>query len=211
VITKTKMSVVHLLNENCVKELSNFTKTFAFEASELMALYYTPVIVLFGIVGNILSVIVFLTTDLRKISTSIYLAVLGIIDTCFLLGSFVAWLQYFDIDIYSKYFFCKFFTFMSGFCSFLSNWIIAAFTIERFIAVVYPLKRRTKCTKEQACIVLARLFLCGAFVCIPFATFVSPRKNSENIDDYICDVVEMHKVRFEVSDIFNQRGHCQNC
>jgi hypothetical protein len=209
-INETKESlrvITKMSDENDVKEFSNFTRTFAFEAGQFMARYFTPGVVFLGSAGNILSVIVFLTTDLRKMSTSIYLAALGISDTCFLFGSFVAWLQFFDIDIYSKYFFCKFFTFMSVFCTFLSNWIIAAVTIERFTAVVYPLKRRTECTKEQACVVLARLFLFGPFICIPFAIFVSPRKYLENIDDYICDFADKNTVRFEVSDNFNQRSH----
>jgi hypothetical protein len=177
-------------------ELSNFTKTFAYQVGEFMAHYYTPGVVLFGSIGNILSVIVFLKTKLRFLSSSYYLAALGINDTCFLLGSFVAWLDYLNIDIYNKNYYCQFFTFMSGLCTFLSVWIVVAFTVERFIAVVYPLKRQTMCTVKRACMVLSGLFSIGSLICIPYAVFASPRY-SEFVNDNICNVADKHEVRFD--------------
>jgi len=43
--------------------------------------YFTPVIVAIGLFGNIVSLIVFLSTRMRKTSASVYLASLAIADT----------------------------------------------------------------------------------------------------------------------------------
>jgi hypothetical protein len=177
-------------------EFMNFTKTFQYEIGEFMTYYYTPGVVLFGVVGNILSVIVFLKTKLRFLSSSCYLAALGINDTCFLLGTFVAWLNFFNINIYDENYYCQFFTYMSGLCCFLSAWLVVAFTVERFIEVVYPLKRETMCTVKRACIVSSGLVLIGTLICIPFAVFASPRY-SEYVDEATCNVGDKYEVRFD--------------
>jgi hypothetical protein len=201
-MTVNKMSEIILTGNNIYvshdteNELSNFTKTFAYQVGDFMAHYYTPGVVLFGSIGNILSVIVFLKTKLRFLSSSYYLAALGINDTCFLLGSFVAWLDYLNVDIYNKNYYCQFFTFMSGLCTFLSVWIVVAFTVERFIAVVYPLKRPTMCTVKRACVVLSGLFSIGSLICIPYAVFASPRY-FEFVNDNICNVADKYEVRFK--------------
>jgi hypothetical protein len=171
----------------------DFTDTFAFKVGDFMSHYYTPAVVFVGSVGNILSVIVFFKTKLRKLSSSYYLAALAISDTCFLLGTFVSWLNYVNIDIYNQNFYCQFFTYTSGLCSFLSVWFVVGFTVERFIAVLYPLRRQTMCTVKRACTILGVLFVIGALVSVPLFVFASP-KFSEYINDYICDVVDEYKV-----------------
>lgn len=62
--------------------------TIAYEYSKNLAMflsiYFIPVITVFGSVGNILSVMVFLRTKLKKLSSSYYLAALAIFDTGYL-------------------------------------------------------------------------------------------------------------------------------
>lgn len=62
--------------------------TVAYEYSKkfamFLSLYFIPVITVFGTVGNILSVMVFLRTKLKKLSSSYYLAALAIFDTGYL-------------------------------------------------------------------------------------------------------------------------------
>lgn len=166
---------------------------FAYKIGDLLTHYYTPALVFVGSVGNILSVIVFFKTKLRKLSSSYYLAALGISDTCFLVGAFVSWLNYININIYNKNYYCQFFTYISGLCSFLSVWFVVAFTVERFIAVLYPLKRQTMCTVKRACTVLIGLFILGCTVSIPNFIYAAP-VYSVYINDYVCDVREEYKV-----------------
>lgn len=167
---------------------------FAYKVGDFLTHYYTPALVFVGSIGNILSVIVFFKTKLRKLSSSYYLAALGISDTCFLLGAFVSWLNYININIYNKNYYCQFFTYMSGLCSFLSVWFVVAFTVERFIAVLYPLKRQTMCTVKRACTVLVGLIILGCIVSIPCFLYAAPIY-SEYVNDFVCDVREEYKVR----------------
>ena len=47
-------------------------------------LYVTPIIIFVGLIGNITSFFVFLTTSLRHLSSSVYLAALALADSGFL-------------------------------------------------------------------------------------------------------------------------------
>lgn len=180
-------------NNSNNSDFNGYAMTFAFRLGDFLAHYYTPTLVLFGSIGNILSVIVFFKTKLRKLSSSYYLAALGISDTCFLIGAFASWLNYVNINIYNQDYYCQFFTYLSGLCSFLSVWFVVAFTVERYIAVLYPLKRQTMCTVKRACMVLTGLIIVGCLVCIPYFVYAAPIY-SDYVNDYICDVREEYKV-----------------
>jgi 7 transmembrane receptor (rhodopsin family) len=171
----------------------DFGLSFAYKVGDFLTHYYTPALVFVGSIGNILSVIVFFKTKLRKLSSSYYLAALGISDTCFLIGAFVSWLNYININIYNQNYYCQFFTYISGLCSFLSVWFVVAFTVERFIAVLYPLKRQTMCTVKRACSVLIGLFLLGCVISVPYFVYAAPQY-SDYLKDYVCDVREEYKV-----------------
>ncbi|XP_053956244.1 neuropeptides capa receptor [Anastrepha ludens] len=149
--------------------------------------YYVPVLVCTGSLGNILSVFVFFKTKLRKLSSSFYLAALAVSDTCFLLGLFMQWLNFVDIDIYNRDFFCQFFTFFSNLACFCSAWFVVAFTVERFIAVGYPLRRQTMCTVRRAKIVIFALTAWGCLHCTPYwissTTLYSPK-----LETVLCDM-----------------------
>lgn len=178
---------------NPQQEPPNYGLTLAFFIGDVLTHYYTPGLVLVGSIGNILSVLVFFKTKLRKLSSSFYLAALGISDTCFLIGAFISWLNYVNIKIYNQEYYCQFFTYFSGLCSFLSVWFVVAFTVERFIAVLYPLKRQTMCTVRRAKIVLCCLIVLGAIISTPYLIYSAPIF-SEGMNDYVCDVREEFRV-----------------
>lgn len=130
--------------------------------------YYTPAIVVVGSIGNILSVVVFFRLKLRKLSSSFYLAALGISDTIFLLTNSSTWIttdhlgEYGIIEIV-----CKLSNYLCGVSSVLSSWFVVAFTVERFIAVLYPLKRQTMCTVRRARVISLALLAGGLLHCLP--------------------------------------------
>lgn len=169
-------------------------ETFAEHLGFLLTLYYTPLLICVGIMGNILSVLVFFKTKLRKLSSSYYLAALGISDTFFLLSIFTSWLSYMEIDVYSTNVYCQFFTYFAGLCSFLSVWFVVAFTVERFIAVVYPLKRQTMCTVRRAKIVLVCLIAMGSFINMPYLLCSGPVPAPDAVNITICDIREEYRV-----------------
>ncbi|XP_014273511.1 thyrotropin-releasing hormone receptor [Halyomorpha halys] len=113
--------------------------------------YYLPTVILFGLIGNILSCIVFLSTHLKMRSSSYYLAALSTADFGFLLSISFVWLNNnFGIQVYNTNGWCQGLVYLSSVCSFLSVWLIVSFTVERFIAVQYPLHRPRMCTVHRA-------------------------------------------------------------
>ncbi|XP_050098279.1 neuropeptides capa receptor-like [Anopheles aquasalis] len=176
-------------------------QTFFYYAEVLSVInfYYVPALVLFGSIGNVLSVLVFFKTKLRKLSSSYYLAALGLSDTFYLIGQFVAWLNLIDVKIYIQEICCRFFTFSSTLCCFLSVWFVVAFTVERFIAVMYPLKRQTMCTVKRAKIVIVALTICGFLISLPIFFFASPQFSAP-MNETLCDIVQEYK---EQAAVFN--------
>ncbi|XP_026674747.1 thyrotropin-releasing hormone receptor-like isoform X2 [Ceratina calcarata] len=113
--------------------------------------YYIPSIILLGLVGNLLSCIVFLNTHLRVRSSSYYLAALATADFGFLVSLLFVWLNNaLGWRVFNKDGWCETLVYVSAVCSSLSVWLIVAFTVERFIAVQYPLHRPHICTIARA-------------------------------------------------------------
>ncbi|XP_036339968.1 cysteinyl leukotriene receptor 1-like [Rhagoletis pomonella] len=164
--------------------------------------YYVPVLVCTGSLGNILCVCVFIKTKLRKLSSSFYLAALAVSDSCFLLGLFMQWLNFVDIDIYNRDFFCQFFTFFSNLACFCSAWFVVAFTVERFIAVGYPLKRQTMCTVRRAKIVIVALTVWGSVHCTPYWISSKPLY-SPKLDTVLCDMNPEYKYFMTLMNYFD--------
>uniref|UniRef100_A0A182WM51 G-protein coupled receptors family 1 profile domain-containing protein n=1 Tax=Anopheles minimus TaxID=112268 RepID=A0A182WM51_9DIPT len=190
-----QQTTVHPVPDATLQPVHDFDQqTFVYYAEVLSVInfYYVPALVLFGSIGNVLSVLVFFKTKLRKLSSSYYLAALGLSDTFYLIGQFVAWLNLVDLKIYIQEVCCRFFTFSSSLCCFLSVWFVVAFTVERFIAVLYPLKRQTMCTVRRAKIVIFALTIAGIFISLPIFFFASPQF-SASMNDTICDIVQEYK------------------
>ncbi|XP_044014639.1 thyrotropin-releasing hormone receptor [Aphidius gifuensis] len=152
--------------------------------------YYTPVLVLFGSFGNCLSVYIFFSTKMRRVSSSWYLSALAISDTFFLLSIFITWLNIIGVGIFNLPGYCQFFVYLSTLCSFLSVWFVVTFTIERFVAVRYPLKRQSMCTVTRAKILLIILSLFGLIICCPVLWFSSPIKMDIKTNTTICILVK---------------------
>ena len=136
-------------------------------------IYLTPLIILLGLVTNTLSLLVFLCTYLTKHSSSIYLASLAIADNGFLLSLAISWLSWINIDLVHRPVICQLTLYMGSVSSFLSVYYVMAFTVERFIAVNFPLKRHVMCTVKRAKIVCFLLALFAlAFYSYPLWTNV---------------------------------------
>lgn len=176
-----------------ISNFSNNTQTD--EIVFFLQTYYLPFIIIAGSVGNILSVLVFFKTKLKKLSSSYYLAALAISDTGFLIVVMFNWLSNLEVQLYNKPGWCQLFQFLTALFIFLSVWFVVAFTVERFIAVMYPLKRQTMCTIKRAKLVLSVLSIFGVVFCSPVLVFSSVVWN-DNKNMYQCDLLIEYKVRF---------------
>ncbi|XP_029160713.1 thyrotropin-releasing hormone receptor-like isoform X2 [Nylanderia fulva] len=144
--------------------------------------YYTPILVHFGLLGNCLSVCVFFGTKLRYSSSSIYLGALAISDTIFLVTIFVVWLSMVHVDLFNRWGFCQFFIYLSTLCSFLSVWLVVTFTVERYVAVKWPLRRQSLCTVSRAKAVVIGLTALAIPICSPVLLFSTSNGNATGCD-----------------------------
>lgn len=120
-------------------------------ALDYSRLYYIPCIIILGLVGNILSCMVFLNTHLKMRSSSYYLAALATADFGFLFSLLLVWLSNtWGWEVFNKAIWCESVVYVSSVCGSLSVWLIVAFTVERFIAIQYPLHRPHMCTISRA-------------------------------------------------------------
>ena len=125
--------------------------------------YVSPIIIIFGSIGNIISIFVFSQKDLRSKSTSVLLIALGIVDTILLnAGLLPLWIsEVIDIDIITLTAVgCKlhlFFAFTPIYCS---AWILVAITIERLFAVVSPIRSREIFSHRRAVYLVIIIIVC---------------------------------------------------
>ena len=159
--------------------------------------YYIPSIILLGLVGNLLSCVVFLNTHLRIRSSSYYLAALATADFGFLITLLLVWLNNtIGWKVFNKDGWCETLVYVSAVCSSLSVWLIVAFTVERFIAVQYPLHRPHICTIARAkTIVLVLVILALASHSYSFVTAgVVTSRDGEEYCDLKAEYLETMKI-----------------
>lgn len=131
--------------------------------------YITPVLLCIGIVGNVLSLKVFLSRNMRNLSASAYLSALSISDLlallCYVL---VDWLRRASLHLgvnlslvrmFDAHGLCQVQMYLSYVTRFVSAWIIVTFTMERYIGVCHPLKRRSLCVNRSAQRVLIAMII----------------------------------------------------
>ena len=120
-------------------------------ANKFLLMHVPPVLLLLGTFGNIFSFII-LAKNMFKVSTYSYLAVLAIMDMLVLyIGLLRLWLSNFSLDILLlSDSMCKVVNFLAFVSSDTSVWLIIAVTVERFIAVNFPLRAPRMCNARRA-------------------------------------------------------------
>lgn len=127
-----------------------------YRVSKSILIYVLPVIIIVGTIGNILSFIIWMKRRLRRTSTFFYLAMLAVSDTVFLIISGLktwvriwSYVELLHVSIIS----CKVITFIVHSSLHISAWLIVAVTIERFLAVWFPLRANGMCSFRRVKIV----------------------------------------------------------
>lgn len=149
--------------------------------------YYILAIILLGLVGNLLSCVVFLKTHLKLRSSSYYLAALATADFGFLMSLLLVWLNStVGWRVFNNDGWCETSMYVSSVCGSLSVWLIAAFTVERFIAVQYPLHRPHMCTVARAKMII-RVLTIFALASHSYS-FVTAGVVQNQDGDEVCDL-----------------------
>lgn len=119
----------------------------------------SPIMYAFGFPGNILSCILWMQPRMRH-SSGIYLAALGFVDLAFLLlhvlfECHTTW----GVEMFDKPVWCETIPIFFMAAQYLSPMLVLAFTVERFIGILFPSKRQQFCTPARARIVSGSLGL----------------------------------------------------
>lgn len=123
---------------------------------------FSPVVLGLGVAGNLTSFAALLRPVLRLRASSLYLRTLCVVDTgALLFGLLPIWLIHLTgYDVTTQHdAICKLRNFLFYSFSDASVWLICAFTVDRFIAVVFPFKKRSWCTRKHARIAVAIVLL----------------------------------------------------
>ena len=149
--------------------LQEATSLWTYKAGLLLQRYCLPVIILFGLVGNTLSLLVMLQPQNRKISCCVYMAGLAVSDNGALLTMTYFWVV---TDGYPQPwtdFSCKLWVYIVLLTTAGSAFILVVMTADRCLAIRFALKARVWCTAYRAKIGLAITVGCVAIVYIPIA------------------------------------------
>ncbi|EGT55193.1 hypothetical protein CAEBREN_26264 [Caenorhabditis brenneri] len=98
-------------------------------------IYILPLIVVFGLSGNVISLVTIFHSRLRRVNANIYLIVLTLADSVFLTGILMIC---FKVD-WIAYEYCVGLEYVLMTASYISSWSTAALTIERYLAIAHPL------------------------------------------------------------------------
>ena len=133
---------------------SGYYYTSSIIFSSKLFLFTSVAFVIMGIIGNFINIIV-MSQYLRKYSSSVYIFILAISDSAYLISTFLGGLlkplkcYYFKetrIDFVNhNNFACQLFQYLMDLFSDYSSMIILCFSIERFIAVCKPIKVKVIC------------------------------------------------------------------
>ena len=119
--------------------------------------YLPPVLITIGIIGNVLAFVVLKNPKFRKQSTCVYMRALACFDSYTLIVHTLQryLLQMFPDPFWSLGdFFCKEYLFLGYLAWTISHWTIVLMTIDRFIAVRFPLQSSAICTTSRAKILI---------------------------------------------------------
>ena len=153
-----------------------------------------------GLVGNLLSCVVFLNTHLKMRSSSYYLAALAAADFGFLATLLLVWLNSnVGIQVFNKDGWCQGLVYISSVCGFLSVWLIVAFTVERFIAVQYPLHRPHMCTVSRAKAIVGCLVVIALLS--HMYSFVTAGLVTQEDGTEVCDMLEEYRETMRIINI----------
>lgn len=117
-----------------------------YSSTAAIEIYYFPTLVIFGAIGNCLTIRVFLSKEWRKAPSSVYLTALAITNTLYLIYLCLNWMELMGYMRIDRPGLCHFALYLSMLLANLSVWFVVAFTVERFAAVCHPLRSKSICT-----------------------------------------------------------------
>ena len=112
--------------------------------SDLLKMFFSPMLLLFGLAGNIISIAIFRASSMKKHATFRYLTLLSIIDVCSLyIGCTQITLEvYFGVNVrLLSELSCRVHSFLVYFFTHFSSILLACMSIDRTVAIMLKTKK----------------------------------------------------------------------
>ena len=149
-----------------------------YKAAIIIQEYVTPFIVILGLVGNTLSGLVVFQKHNRPVTCYFYMGVLAVTDSVFLACSLFHWslidIGKVDIPYSTHETFCNVLLTINGISALSGTYIILAMTLDRLIAVKWPLKSLTWSTMKRARVTAICLIILAFLVKLPYGWITKP-------------------------------------
>ncbi len=135
----------------------------------IVKFYIWPLLVLFGLTGNCLSILVLTRRRLIRTSTNNYLTVLAVFDSCYLIFTLI--LNFGSHSTFSNNFLIKNVLFflrpLADFSSNTATWLIVCFTLERTLAVARPIYAKRTCSVRRSRHLISILLVICFLITLP--------------------------------------------
>ena len=164
---------------------------------DMLQLYLSPFLVFLGTLGNILSITVLLRKRMRSTSIYNFLVILALADTTVLwVSCFKTWIRRltgYELMHHSVTT-CKLINILFLSSCYLASWTIVLMTIERFLAVWYPLRHKSIWSLRQTRMVaLGTVILAYGINLHVVWTFDHIEEDNRTFCTYIQDMTFMKK------------------
>jgi hypothetical protein len=135
----------------------------------IVKFYIWPLLVLFGLTGNCLSILVLTRRRLIRTSTNNYLTILAAFDSCYLI--FTLLLNIGSHPRFIQYPFTETFVYLirplADFSSNTATWLIVCFTLERTLAVAKPIYAKRTCSVRRSRHLICTLLIICFLITLP--------------------------------------------
>lgn len=146
------------------RQNATVTETSWISAARFIRFYGIPVVVIFGLLGNTLTLLVYCSKSMKKPKCVIYLTTIAVVDNVFLLVLATTWLNEYIYNIMTLKVSCQLVVYITYVTSSISTWCIVGLSCERFIAICYPLKIFNHCNGCKEKYVIFIFIITSSFV-----------------------------------------------
>ena len=176
--------------------------------------YLMNIVIVSGTFGNILSIIVWSSKNLRRSTTSRYLSALGVVDNLVLLTAIFRYKTYrifindvseekavSEVEPYFEVYVEPFHWISLG----LSSFYLVALTVERYLVVKFSLKIKPYCTINVPICVLLTITLAVVLLTIP--TFLDYEIRRVHFEEWNITTIEIFPTEFKKNQIYTLIFH----
>ena len=128
-----------------------------YRVSLWLTYYVTPIIIILGTFGNVMTIVIMRRTSTGDSVTNIFFTALAVTDLISLYGTAIPnWMSdtfHLDFSTFSSAA-CKTYTWVATGSGTVGAWILVLLTLHRATAVVWPHRVNVLCTRRKACLVI---------------------------------------------------------